>query len=922
MKKKLLTLGLIMAASCPAFAQVASDRLDIYGKDGKFVSVMKGDVQEITVGKSAAGEGYSSVSVTTAAGRKSRDIDDITEVKYSPIVPYFAHQLDTIHADNSEVVLLDWRNNTDVYDVAQIDPTKPADWRGAWADGIVHFILRTDKGYAAEFKITGEYSGKVYSDNPSFTFWSLKEISGLYCDSYAFYMPFEPVLIEATSWELDTYVDAPILGTYSAYGLIPAENRIAVNAKAAATLAFNANTTYTLKSTDEHEFDILDLYSWDEEKNAMAYVSYEGDPRNESYIDVKHGLIGKFDGDFFFGTVIDILNNKVENSVSYIASRKEVEVTVAVADQNNQHILVEAKPAEGSDTKYFYYDINAIFPFELTAELSSGNSIGEACQGFLLKDGEKYLRYSYNGAGTQPEFTFRGSEAGTYTGQSGNLKLDGFGSCTLGDTEGTYKSEGGAITVTINDEERYFAIDKSAKTYEETVSDPWDGREEYTLETARGAFRGGELNNYNTMSVKFTQNNQGKDVADIRFNIKRTDGFSGKDGISDLCSYFYDAENKTVVLTNVYMGTSATSTGVGTITLKVSDDKNSIWVDDSTSDRIYATGNVNSYLLTGTVNTMSAPKLIANGSGTQEDPYQLTTAKEVAAMKDVVALNRTTYFKLMNDIDMTGIDYIPAVGWNNGDYTKNVEFDGNHHIIFNLTSKTDGDDFYYASLIGVLRGTVKDLGLVNVDLKSGLGASGIAVYVGHGGVDGNIINCYVTGTIESSGYAAGLVGTTSATATVTDSYAQVNVKSSSYAGGLVGRGRNTVTFNNCYVSGTVAGTADGAVVSLLGNTDNPATASLTLNNVVLLNTGAETQTNYTSIDGTASTDVKDIKKWDAFNEGLLFNDLPALNWQENAVEGPAEPEPVKPDPTDPEPLTESKAVSDLFTESVSELETV
>ncbi|MDE5608130.1 MAG: hypothetical protein K2I64_04260 [Muribaculaceae bacterium] len=885
MKKQLLTLGVLMAASFAAFAQSASDRLDIYGKDGKFVSVMKDDVQEITVGKADSGDGYTSVSVTTPAGVQTRDIDNITEIKYSPIIKSLAHQLDTIHAPNSEVVLLDWRNNTDVYDEAQIDPSKPADWRGAWADGIVHFILRTDKGFAADFKITGEYSGKVYSDNPSFVFWSLKEISGLYCDSYAFYMPFEPVVIEAISWELDTYKDAPFLGTYSAYGLIPAENRIAVNAKADASIAFDANTTYTLKSTDKHEFDILDLYSWDEEKNSVTYVTYEGELRNEADVDVKYGLIGKFDGDFFFGTVHDILNDKMENSVSYFASRKEVEVTVAVANEYNQHILVEAKPTDGSDASYFYYDINAIYPIRLTAELASGKSIGEVSYGFFLLDGAKYLRYLYHGQGAKPELTFRGSEYGTYTGESGDLKLDGFGSCTLGDAEGTYKKDGGALTVTIGNDERYFAIDPAAKTYVETVSDPWDGQAEYTLSTARGVFRGGEPNDNNSMSVKFTQNDKGKDVVDIRFNIKRNDGFSGADGISDLCSYLYDAKNQTVVVTNVYMGTSANSSGIGTITLKVSDDKNSLWLDDTESDRLYMVGNTNSYLFTGAVNTMYAPRPIAKGSGTEEDPYQLTTAEEIEAMKEVVSTETATWFKLMNDIDMTGINHIPPVGYTGDDYGKTIHFDGNHHVISNLTSIAENKEFYYASLLGVFQGSVKDLGLVNVNLKSGLGVGGIGGYAGYDGVATTIDNCYVTGKMENpDAYAGGLAGTNAADLTITNSYAQVEVKGGKFATGLVGRGRNNITIKNTYVSGTVA-SSEGktATLALVAATDKPSGVTLTLENVVAVNTGATDMTNYgTMATGTPATDIKAVKSWDAFNEGLLFNELPALNWQENA----------------------------------------
>ncbi len=271
------------------------------------------------------------------------------------------------------------------------------------------------------------------------------------------------------------------------------------------------------------------------------------------------------------------------------------------------------------------------------------------------------------------------------------------------------------------------------------------------------------------------------------------------------------------------------------------------------------------------------------GKGTEADPYQITTPEHIEKMKDLVSADKATYFKLMNDIDMTGINHVPTVGYSNTDFGKTIHFDGNHHIISNLTSNwTSEDEIYYASLFGVFQGSVKDLGLVDVDLKSGLGVAGIGGYAGYGGVSTTIDNCFVTGKLESlTGYCAGIAGTNAAALTVTNCYAQVEVIGKTFAGGLIGRGRETITLNNCYVSGTVGSSESGVPVNLIASTDKANSASIALNGVAALNNGATENTNYgTTVSGNVTTDVNVVKTWSAFNEGKLFNGLPALNWQE------------------------------------------
>ena len=607
MKKTVLALGAACVATFGIYA--ASDRIDVYNRAGSFTSIMVDRIQEISFGKDAAQDGFSTLKVTTPTGEISHDISDVAELKYSPVIPNLAHEI-LFHGDeHSKVRLLDWRNNTDVYGEAQIDPTKPADWRGCWANGNPHFLVDTDKGWVSEFSITGKYTNTVYTENPNFVFWSMKEFNLLGIDSYSFDMPFEPVEIASTAYELDTYRDAPFLGDYKGYSLIPGENRITKKAQPVMSVHFDANTTYHLTSTDASEFDVFDLYTWDEAKNTVAYVPYEGEMRNPVDVDVWDGLIGKFsDGGLLFASMHKIYDDKFENTVRYFAVRGEGEVTVASADAYNQNILVEYADSEGQK-HYFYYPSFYHYPVTGTMEWVYGNSLGGKCQGFFVSEEGKIFKYTYTEGG-MPTFVNRGREYGTYTGASDDLTLDGYKDCTIGETKGTYVIEGGVVTATFGSDVRIFVIDLANKTYTETVSDKWDGQTRYTLENAKGAFRGGAVNSNNSMIIDMDKDFSGNDVpgvASVRFKVARSDGFSGYDDITDEGKYIYDAANNTITITNISMGTSATSSGRSTIKLKVSDDRLSMWVDESTGDKIYCYGNVNSYLLTGPENTMTAP---------------------------------------------------------------------------------------------------------------------------------------------------------------------------------------------------------------------------------------------------------------------------------------------------------------------------
>lgn len=223
----------------------------------------------------------------------------------------------------------------------------------------------------------------------------------------------------------------------------------------------------------------------------------------------------------------------------------------------------------------------------------------------------------------------------------------------------------------------------------------------------------------------------------------------------------------------------------------------------------------------GTITGTPAP---ATGSGTENDPYQISTAEGLKWFRDKVnnaknAANNIEDTKicaeLTKDIDLSGEAWTP-IGIGGAFYAGTPPysgtFDGKGHTIKNLSIDSSA---HYVGLFGyVYGGTIRNL-TVSGSVKGSEHTGGIAG-AANGGTFENCANqCAVQG-----GTTGGIIGfaTEEGTLIVRDCYnvGSITTTTGNSVGGIIGQCINTSgTIRNCYNAGTVTGTA--SVGAIIGN---------------------------------------------------------------------------------------------------------
>ena len=260
--------------------------------------------------------------------------------------------------------------------------------------------------------------------------------------------------------------------------------------------------------------------------------------------------------------------------------------------------------------------------------------------------------------------------------------------------------------------------------------------------------------------------------------------------------------------------------------------------------------------------------LFGGGTGTQEDPWLITSQADLIALAEFLnSGNAATfdteaagignchgyYFKQTADIDLTGVTWEP-IGYSGGGYYFAGNYDGDGHTISNATStgKNDADGFATAGIFGwVAFGSVENLHVKNANFV----ATGHNEYSYVGGIAGlcyssSIKNCSVVdSSLESrrdnNNNCAGSIVGYSTGGTFEKCAAENNqVKTMCYGGGFVGEvddtyGVGNSTFTNCYVAKctVISETDDSQGTSFSGGFAGEMTDStLTLQNCYVYQT--------------------------------------------------------------------------------------
>jgi filamentous hemagglutinin family protein len=227
------------------------------------------------------------------------------------------------------------------------------------------------------------------------------------------------------------------------------------------------------------------------------------------------------------------------------------------------------------------------------------------------------------------------------------------------------------------------------------------------------------------------------------------------------------------------------------------------------------------YYINAPINLKAGDNFFTRKGNAESNEITWRVITDADAMQNM-DLSDTSNYALGTDLDFDGINWT-SIGTLGDKFSGN--FEGFNHTISNLTINRPTED--YIGLFGVTAtdSTIKNLGLINVDIT---GSSHIGAIAAQNG--GTIFNAYSTGTVKSNGsYVGGLVAENFGD--IEDSYSFVNVEGSSLTvGGLVGQnGGGNIKLS--FATGDVIASSATYVGGLVGLNEANIEDSFALGNV-------------------------------------------------------------------------------------------
>lgn len=218
--------------------------------------------------------------------------------------------------------------------------------------------------------------------------------------------------------------------------------------------------------------------------------------------------------------------------------------------------------------------------------------------------------------------------------------------------------------------------------------------------------------------------------------------------------------------------------------------------------------------------------------GEETNPYMVGDKYQMDKLHDFLLTDGTcTYVKMVDDVDLTGISWQPFATVNG----TRIDFDGDGHTIYNLTSSASAYPSFVGYLWGIVKNVVFDGAAITGGSVKGTDAGVVAGYCGGSSHQGDFINVTVrNSTITSAGAAA-------------------------YVGGLAARIGKCGSVRNCHVINTsFTGTTD-CIGGLLGYTASNALISMTDSSVerATITMSGSSNENYSGVGGLIGIITKD-----------------------------------------------------------------
>jgi hypothetical protein len=206
-------------------------------------------------------------------------------------------------------------------------------------------------------------------------------------------------------------------------------------------------------------------------------------------------------------------------------------------------------------------------------------------------------------------------------------------------------------------------------------------------------------------------------------------------------------------------------------------------------------------IIASSLNAETTTGVFSEGSGTQTDPYQITTLDQLFFISDS-SKYWSDHFILVADINASITKNYSFKPIANNDNPFTGSFDGNGHVIDSLHIYAPNTQF--CGLFGSIKNaTVKHLGITNCDITLGDKSGGLA-----GSANASLIEgCYVTGYYDafSSNVAGAIVGAMTSSE-MKSCYSDCDVISTTGGnnhGGLAGIVWGSSVISDCYILGKV-----------------------------------------------------------------------------------------------------------------------